>query len=239
MFLHGKSAKIYWNGYDLTAFLNSIGLNTTGDVAETSTFGLTSKTFVSGLVNATLTIDGLYSDASGEGVDLLNQALAASSNHTILIFPQGDTIGLDGWGMVGVGTGMTVPVNLTSAVMVQGAFQSSVAAELLVSHHALGAETGTAGSTSVDGAAATTTGGVGYLEVTAFVGSNITVKVQDSADNSSFADILSFTAVTAANSKERKTLAAGATVRRYTRDIRSGTFTSCTYAMAFSRSPRA
>lgn len=238
-FTHGKSAQVFWNGYNLTSYLHTVAVNATGDVAETSVFGLSSKTFIAGLVNATLSVDGLFETTSGADVDLLNQALAASTAHVVLVFPQGDTLGNDAWGTVAIGTGFNITANLGSAVMVTGAAQCNVGAELLTSHHPLAASTDTTASSSVDGGASTTTGGVGYLEVTAFNGTDITVKVQDSADNVTFADLLSFTAVTAANSKERKALSAGATVRRYTRDGRSGTFTSCTYAMAFGRTPRA
>jgi hypothetical protein len=50
-------------------------------------------------------------------------------------------------------------------------------------------------------------GGVGYLQVTKMSGiTSATVKIRDSADDSTYADLITFTAVTAAPGKERKTV---------------------------------
>jgi hypothetical protein len=70
-----------------------------------------------------------------------------------------------------------------------------------------------------------------YLHVFAFTGTSVTIKVQDSADNVSFADLTggAFTLVTAAG-KERIQTARNQTVRRYLRIITTGTFSSVTFA---------
>jgi hypothetical protein len=58
-------------------------------------------------------------------------------------------------------------------------------------------------------------GGVGYLQVTEMTGiTSATVKIRDSADNSTYADLITFTAVTAAPGKERKTVTG--TIDRHT-----------------------
>lgn len=80
-----------------------------------------------------------------------------------------------------------------------------------------------------------------YLQVTAFTGTSVTVTLQDSADNSSWANIASaaFTAVTAAPAMQRLAIANTATVRRYVRAITSGTFTSASFVCAFNRNTSA
>ncbi|MGH3381364.1 MAG: hypothetical protein ACRDP6_42195 [Actinoallomurus sp.] len=62
-------------------------------------------------------------------------------------------------------------------------------------------------------------GAQAYLQVTAFTGTDVTIKVQDSADNVTFADVtgLTFTSVTAGPTTERKATANTATIRRYLR----------------------
>lgn len=89
--------------------------------------------------------------------------------------------------------------------------------------------------TSQDDGAATTSGAQAYLQVTAFAGTSVTVKIQDSADNSTFADVsgLAFTAVSAAPAAQR--IAATGTLRRYVRAVTTGTFTSATFAVALMR----
>ncbi|MFI0768626.1 hypothetical protein ACH4TQ_27625 [Streptomyces sp. NPDC021218] len=89
--------------------------------------------------------------------------------------------------------------------------------------------------TSIDTTAAANFGAQAYLHVMSFTGTDATVKVQDSADNSTFADVtgLSFTQVTAGPTSERIATASGATVRRYLRavTVTTGGFTSLAFSV--------
>ena len=89
---------------------------------------------------------------------------------------------------------------------------------------------------SFDGAAATNFGGQAWLQVFAFTGTSVTIKIQDSADNASFADLAggSFGAVSAIGAARIAT-ANNATVRRYTRVITTGTFSNVVFAVHFTR----
>ncbi|MEV7389627.1 hypothetical protein [Streptomyces sp. NPDC091215] len=82
-------------------------------------------------------------------------------------------------------------------------------------------------------------GAQAYLQVFAFTGTDITIKVQDSADNVSFADVtgMTFTAVTSAPGVQRIATASNQTVREYLRAVTttSGGFTTCTFAVAVAR----
>lgn len=100
-------------------------------------------------------------------------------------------------------------------------------------------DTAATNGASLDGAVATTTGWSAYLEVIAFTGTDVTVSVQDSADNSSWATVGSFTQTTTARTAERIAGASGATLRRYTRAITSttGGVTSATFVVAVCRHP--
>lgn len=95
--------------------------------------------------------------------------------------------------------------------------------------------------TGLDQLASSAFGGQAYLQVTSFTGTDVTVKIQDSADNLSFADVtgLTFTATTAAATWQRIATANNATIRRYVRAVTttSGGFTSVTFAVVFNRNP--
>ncbi len=97
------------------------------------------------------------------------------------------------------------------------------------------AATPASGSTSIDTLAAASFGGQAYLHVFAFSGTGVIIKVQDSADNSAFADVagFTFTTVSAAPTTERLQLASGATLRRYLSlaTVSSGGFTSVQFAV--------
>ncbi len=93
--------------------------------------------------------------------------------------------------------------------------------------------------TARDFGAATSFGFQMYLQVTAFTGTDVTVKLQDSADNVSFADLASgaFAQTTAAHTAQRVAVGGTATVRRYVRavTVTSGGFTSATFAVALAK----
>ncbi len=91
--------------------------------------------------------------------------------------------------------------------------------------------TATNGS-SLDTAASASFGAQAYLQVFAFTGTSVTVTVQDSADNSSFAAVtgLAFTAATGITT-QRLATANNATIRRYLRVATTGTFSNAIFAV--------
>lgn len=77
-----------------------------------------------------------------------------------------------------------------------------------------------------------------YLQAFAFTGTSVTIQLQDSADNISFANLGAggaFTAVTGPTTQRLVSPGATDTVRRYVRVITSGTFSSATFAVVFVR----
>jgi hypothetical protein len=96
-------------------------------------------------------------------------------------------------------------------------------------------DTAATNGTSIDTTASANFGAQAYLQVFDFQGTDVTIKIQDSADNVTFADVTSFafTSVTSFPVVERIALANTATVRRYVRAITTttGGFTSATFAV--------
>lgn len=101
-------------------------------------------------------------------------------------------------------------------------------------------DTGATNGTGVDfGTGSTTFGLQAYLQVTAFDGTDVTIKLQESSDNGSgdaFADVTGggFTTVTGITA-ERIQTARNLTVERYLRVVTSGTFTSVSFAVMVNR----
>lgn len=93
--------------------------------------------------------------------------------------------------------------------------------------------------TGFDTTASASFGAQAYLQVAAFTGTDATVKIQDSADNVSFADVagLAFTQITAAPGAQRIATANTATIRRYVRAVTTttGGFTSLTFAVVINK----
>lgn len=95
--------------------------------------------------------------------------------------------------------------------------------------------TATNGS-SIDTTASLAFGAQAYLHVFAVTGTSVTVKIQDSADDSSFTDVtgLTFTAATGLTSQRLQT-GRTATIRRYLRAVTTGTFTNAVFAVMITK----
>lgn len=230
-FSNSLSAKIYLNGWNLTCYFKSVSANGQVATADTTVLCDTFMSFITGQKSGNLTLSGLYDGAEDADFDILNAAFGADK--VFLFFPQGDTHGNIGVGLSGFTTSLEIPAEISSAVMLNAEIQSNTGFDFGKSLHALSAETSAGNGTSLDNAAATTNGATAYLLVTDFDGTDATIKVQDSADNSSFADIITFTQITADNQAERKAITGN--VRRYTRMNLSGTFTSITFVLLLCR----
>lgn len=85
---------------------------------------------------------------------------------------------------------------------------------------------------SLDQTAQTAHGGQAYLHVFSFTGTSCTVSIEDSADDSTYAALIDFTAAIGPTS-ERKAVTGD--IDRYVRVSTSGTFTECTFAVIWVR----
>jgi hypothetical protein len=93
--------------------------------------------------------------------------------------------------------------------------------------------------TGVDFATSSAFGLQAYLQVFAFTGTSVTIKLQESSDNGGtdpYADVTggAFTSVTGITS-ERIETARGLTVERYLRVVTTGTFSNVVFAVAVSK----
>jgi hypothetical protein len=84
--------------------------------------------------------------------------------------------------------------------------------------------------TSIDNGAATALGAQFYLHVIAITGTSVTVTMQDSADNVSFANITGGVFAAAAVAGAQRIAVTG-NVRRYVRAITTGTFTNAQFVV--------
>lgn len=91
--------------------------------------------------------------------------------------------------------------------------------------------------TARDDSASSAFGAQAYLEFGVLTGTDVTVKVEHSADNSTWATLLTFAQVTSGQQAQRVTVSNSTTVNRYLRatTTTSGGFTSATFAVMVSR----
>lgn len=74
-FVHGSGATLTVNSGALTSFSNDASLSRTADTAETTVFGVTSKTYVPGLKDATFSGSGFYDKTTTTGPIYILEAI--------------------------------------------------------------------------------------------------------------------------------------------------------------------
>lgn len=228
-FIHGKNAVVYQDGNDLTGYLRSLSAAAEVETAESTTFSDDDKTYVTGVGDATLSAEGLF-DTTFDGD--VNSITGSGTKSIWSVYPGGDTIGLPGRGYSLDITSAERTAEIGDVVMIALEGQSSVGSEPIVSLHALGAESSSTEGSAVDNAASSATGGVGYVHMTAG-GGTLVITVQDSADNSTWADLVVLGTITP-TAKAFRTAVTG-TVERYTRLKWTVTSGTATFVAGFGR----
>ncbi len=200
-FNHGKNAVVLLDNTNLSTTLTDASVSLTADVAETSTFTASSKTYVTGLKDGTVTLSG-YFETTSPDADAEFLAQLGSTGSAFSIAPIGYTRGNPTeFGNV-IETSYDRSADIGSVVAVAVAFQFDGDAHNGKSLLAPTAITSSSNETGVDYAAAGTNGGAGVLHCTVSSGSpTLDVKIQTSADNVTFSDYITFTQATGTTSE--------------------------------------
>lgn len=235
-FKHGRLARVYFGAIDLSPYMNSATLTASQETADTTTFGSTWTSAIAGLSGATFSGGGFYDPS----LTVIDSALGADLG-VLTYCPGGATAVGDMARLMPVTTtAYERSSSATEAVVFswEAIAQRALAIGRLL--HPLSEDTNNTTGSSKDDAAATTTGWTAHLHVTAVDGGSWVVKLQDSADNSSWSDVSggAFAAVTGAAS-ERLLSASGATLRRYIRYVATRTGGTAgdgiTFVLAYAR----
>ena len=225
-FKHGKAAKLYANGWDLSAYLTKVGTVGKADVAEVSVLGTTDKSYLNGMMEGNLSADGFYSDGPNEVASVFGSAFSGTAPTCLFThLPQGDTFGGVARGMPGAMSDFTIDSDTGGAGAVTIAATSTLGLRTGRILHPLGQESAPGNGTALDNGAtlgATAAGLDSYLHVTQSSGGTLVVKVQHSTNNTDWTDLVTHTAVTASHkSEELSSLVAvpAGTVNRYLRTL--------------------
>ena len=238
-FIHGKSALVLQNEFDLSSYFNDVSISRSIETAETTAFGASAKAYIVGLIDGTLSLSGMF-DGTANAIDAeITDVLGVNAGAVISASVSGvTTIGTRMISTTGKLTSYEVTAPVGDVVSANAEFQADDGVGNAVSLAALGAITTTTTGISVDNAASSANGGFATLHVTANTMDNSTVcKVQHSADNSTWADLQAFTSVaTTIVTAERIKVANGTTVNRYLRAVATPAGTgSFTYHINFAR----
>ena len=231
-FLAGKDNKVLFGAFDLSSYFNSASFSREQEVSETTTFGSSQATYIQSTETATASLGG-FIDLGTDAVDEELQAVIGSASATPLsIYQGGDTAGNKVVLLNSRIQNYTIDSSVGDAVGVSATFTGDNFGNGK-SLYALTNTSATANTTAVDFGASSTLGGQAFLHCTAHSSANISVKIQSSADNSSFADVsgFSFTAISGTTSER---IATTNTVNRYVRLAITVTSGSATFSVGYA-----
>jgi hypothetical protein len=235
--MHGKNVRVYFGSRDISGDIHTVSPDGTAGVHEATTFASAGWHESDPGVNAwTAMIDGFYDPVLLGFEQQLEGLLGASTGILSVYDGDADSVGDVGFlGSAAILDKKGRPVSIGDLMKLSGSLKGSgkagLAGKLL---HPKAAETATANGTALDNAASSANGGRGTIHVTAVAGTpTFDVKIQHSTDNSVWADLITFTQVTAIGAE---TLEVTGTVNRYLRVVTTKTSgTSITYVAGFAR----
>ncbi len=240
----GLGDQLYLSGYDLSGDVGSINtISGSFETLDVTSIDKSAFERLAGKRTGTLEFSTFFNDDTIG--DSEHTALKGLPNTDVIAtYHRGTALGAPAVGCIGK------QVNYDWSRGNDGGLTSSVQ----ILSNGYGLEWGVAGTagkrtdtsatspaTGIDTTASASFGAQAYLQVFAFTGTSVTVKIQDSADNSSFADIspsLTFAAATAKGA-QRVSVANGTTLRRYLRVVTTGTFSNAVFAVVIVKNTAA
>jgi hypothetical protein len=229
---HGRLAEIWCAGLNLTPYSNSLDTSWDIDTAEKSVFQTLYKSYEPGQAAASVSIKGNYDPTQ----TTVPAQIAASAGPIMTAGPAGMTTAGDLCRLFDVDhTSYKESSPIGGIVAFELSCGSDGAVGFGVVSHPLAAETTDGNGTSVDGGAASTTGAIVHVHVTAMTGGDtLDFKLQDSANNSTWADVASGAVPTISAVGGYRLVIAG-TIRQYTRIVWDIDANSVTFGAAVAR----
>lgn len=229
---------LFVNGVDLSGDIQAVNaISTPRATIDTTGINQTGYARVPGLRDGLIDMVTHFNVSAGQQFPTLK---AVPDADTHVLYRHGSTIGNPGAALVSKRTnfdatraadgGMTFAVNA-----VANAFGLDWGVQLTAGKRT---DTAATNGASYDQTTASTSfGWEAYLQVFAVTGTSVTVAIEDSADNVSFAALsgASFTAATGITYQRLQSSSSTATVRRYVRAVTTGTFSNAVFAVVFVR----
>jgi hypothetical protein len=236
-FRHGKKTAVLLNGTNMSPFLNEATTTTEIETAETTTFGDQDKTYIVGLSDGTISTSGLFDSTAGASNDVLT-GLINQEDNTFTVMPEGVIAGSPAVIANGQMTSYEVSspvgdvISISAEVQADGGLLHGVALTGLVNTGSASATT-----TGINNGSSTLNGALFNLHVVVNGRDGAaTVKVQHSNDDVTYADLVTFTSVSASVTGGESITSTG-TVNEYLRTLSTlaGSSGSVTYNVSAAR----
>ncbi|WP_427422660.1 hypothetical protein [Lysinibacillus fusiformis] len=231
---HGKDSRVLVNATHMSGHISGWTYEHRRALSTVANLLSDGDQFLPGLLAGRVALVGNYDYDAGTIGPVIDTAEQTTDGLLTTICPFGLTVGKFAFIAAGNLSAREVTASVTDAVRINAEGTPNDGVDIGFLLHAVTAETADGQATSVDNTASSANGAVASLHVTAFAGlTSAVLKVQHSTDNSSWADLITFTTATG-TTWERKT--ATGTINRYLRAWWDVTGTgSITFAIAAAR----
>ncbi|MFA5401766.1 MAG: hypothetical protein WC359_15045 [Dehalococcoidia bacterium] len=191
--IHGKSTRVYVNGYNLSTSLQSISSPASADVVETTPFNTSDKTYISGgAKSGTLTFGGLWAGSTVQTDYVLNAALGGTTA-IWCYYPAGDSTGSVGRGFKSKNNSYEVTAPVAGVVSISGGGQlTGTHPDIVKVLQPLTALNTSGVSASLDNVTETNNGANAYAHFTACSTHGCKVTLQHSCAGSTWDDLITF-----------------------------------------------
>ena len=238
---NGLNVRLYVEGYDLSGDANALsGLGYTSELIDVTTLDVSAKKRIVGVADAEVGVEAWFDPASSRqhAVWTSNSNKMPTADQDILI-PMGSAVADPCVGMVSKQSTYTMTRAPGSAIAASATYTTSDGSGLefgtmLTAHDDTHSSAGS--GTVVDGGAATSNGGAGYLQVFSVASGSVTVNLQESTSSGgSYSNFMTFSTVATAAAPTSERLTMEGTVQRYIKVTTTGTFSDAKIAVGFTR----
>jgi hypothetical protein len=235
----GLNVRLYVMGYDLSGDANAVdSMGYTQNLMETTPLNSAAATRIVGLADGGLTVNGYFDNATGKihPTFTSNSGKLPTADQVVLV-PMGASVGDPSVGISAKEADYNVSRSSGSAITVSSSFNGNgMGGEfgVMLTAHDDTHSSASSGS-SVDNSASSSSGGSGYLQAISLGSGSVIVKIQESTNDSSWTDLMTFSTVGTSDVSTAERLTMSGTVARYLRVTSTGTFSNAKIAVGFSR----
>lgn len=124
-FRHGRGTRLLFSNHELSTYFRDANVTSSADVAETTAFLSSVKTYVIGMTDGRLSLGGMFS-GDVDGVDeVLNGVFGSEDASVVTYAPEGLDIGRRVWSMMALETSYNVSGSVAAIVAVSAEFQGT------------------------------------------------------------------------------------------------------------------
>ncbi len=238
-FKHGAPTSVWFNRIEMSGYLKSAEMSVDIDTADTTTFGSTWKSAITGLPGYTFSSEGLYDP----GVTVMYDNLALDTGALTFCPGGGASIGDRARLMNVTASNYTESAPIDDAVSFSWELMGEDAVDFGFVLHPMGEDTNTTTGAERDDTAGliSATGWTMHLHVTNVDGGSWVIRLQDAAVSNTYTDVSggAFGAKTTVGYQRLRSATATDPLRRFVRYIATRTGGSAgdgiTFALAYAR----